>query len=54
MNVTKINRCYCPVPWTGRTIVEEKCDEVEGHLTYLTKSEESLIKKSCVFHVVRC
>ena len=36
-----------PVPWTGRTIIEEKCDEVEGHLTYLTQSEELLIKKSC-------
>ena len=35
------------VPWTGRTIIEEKCDEFEGHLMYLTKSEESLIKKSC-------
>ena len=36
-----------PVPWTGHTIIEEKCDEFEGHLTYLTQSEELLIKKSC-------
>ena len=35
------------VPWTGRTIIEEKCDEFEGDLMYLTQSEESLIKKSC-------
>ena len=36
-----------PVPWTGRTIIEETCDGVEGHLTYLTQSEELLIKISC-------
>ena len=36
------------VPWAGRTTIEETCDEFEGHLTYLTQSEESLIKKSCV------
>ena len=34
-------------PWTGRTIIEEKCDELEGHLTHLTQSEELLIQKSC-------
>ena len=28
------------------TIIEEKCDEFEGHLACLTQSEESLIKKS--------
>ena len=37
-----------PVPWAGRTINEETCDAFEGHLTYLTQSEESLTKKSCV------
>ena len=35
------------VPWTGRTTIEETCDEFEGHLMYLTQSEESLIKNSC-------
>ena len=29
------------------TIIKEKCDEFQGHLMYLTQSEESLIKKSC-------
>ena len=22
-----------PEPWTGRTIIEEKCDEFEGHVS---------------------
>ena len=40
----KNQQTLLPVPWTGRTIIEETCDEFEGHLMYLTKSEESLIK----------
>ena len=43
----KNQKMLLPVPWTGHTIIEEKCDEFEGHLTYLTQSEELLIKKSC-------
>ena len=32
----KIQEMPLPVPWTGRTIIEDKCEEIEGHLTYLT------------------
>ena len=35
------------VLWTGRTIIEEKCDDFVTHLMYLTQPEESLIKNSC-------
>ena len=42
----KNQQMLLPVPWAGRTIIEEKCDEVERHLTHLTQSEELLIKKS--------
>ena len=34
-------------PWTGRTVVEGKSDEFEGHVMHLTQSEELLIQKSC-------
>ena len=40
----KNQRMLLPAPWTGRTIIEETCDEFEGQLTYLTQSEESLVK----------
>ena len=36
-----------PAPWTGRTIIEGKSDEFEGHVMHLTQSEEPLIQKSC-------
>ena len=31
------NSTLLPVPWTCRTIIEDKCDEFEGHLVYLTQ-----------------
>ena len=34
-------------PWTGRTIIEERCDEFEGFVSCLTREEEVLIQKSC-------
>ena len=46
MNVTRTNSSYCLCLGLGRT-VEETSGEFEGHLIYLTHSEESLIKKSC-------
>ena len=36
-----------PAPWTGRTIVEGKSDEFEGHVMHVTQFEELLIQKSC-------
>ena len=50
--VTKDESCknqqtLLPGPRTGRTIIEEKCDEFEGHLSCLTQ-EEVLIQKSCL------
>ena len=35
-------------PWIGRTIIERKSDEFEGHVMLLTQSEETLVRKSCV------
>ena len=32
----KNQQTLLPGPWTGRTIIEEKCDEFEGHLSSLT------------------
>ena len=30
---------------TGRTIIEKRCDEIEGHVSCLTREEEVLIQK---------
>ena len=43
----KNQQTLLPGPWTGRTIIEERCDEFEGHVSYLTREEEVLIQKSC-------
>ena len=43
----KNQQMLLPVLWSRRTIIEEKSDELEGHLTYLTQSEELWIEKSC-------
>ena len=45
--VTTVYLMLLPVPWIGCTIIEETCDEFGGYLTYLTQSEELLIRKSC-------
>ena len=34
-------------PWTGRTIIEGKFDDFEGHVMHLTQSEDLLIQKPC-------
>ena len=36
-----------PALWNGRTIIEGKSEEFEGHVMHLTQSEEMLIHKSC-------
>ena len=36
-----------PGPWTGRTIIEERYDAFEGHLSCLTREEEVLIQIAC-------
>ena len=43
----KNQQTLLPGPWTGRTIIEERCDEFEGHVSCLTREEEVLIQKSC-------
>ena len=43
----KIQQMILPAPKTGRTIIEGKSDEFEGHVMHLTQSEELLIQKSC-------
>ena len=43
----KNQQTLLPEPWTGRTIIEERCDEFEGHVSCLTREEEVLIQKSC-------
>ena len=43
----KNQQTLLPGPWTGRSIIEERCDEFEGHVSYLTREEEVLIQKSC-------
>ena len=44
----KNQQTLLPGSWTGRTIIKEKCDEFEGHLSCLTGEEEVLIQKSCL------
>ena len=44
----KNQQTLLPGPWTGRTIIEEKCDEFEGHLSCLTREGEVLVQKSCL------
>ena len=41
----KNQQMLLPVPWSGRTIIEERCDELEGHVMHLTQSEEALIEE---------
>ena len=43
----KNQQTLLPGPWTGRTIIEERCDEFERHVSCLTREEEVLIPKSC-------
>ena len=43
----KNQQTLVPEPWTGRTIIEERCDEFEGHVSCLTREEEVLLQKSC-------
>ena len=43
----KNQQTLLPGPWTRRTIIEERCDEFEGHVSRLTREEEVLIQKSC-------
>ena len=43
----KNQQTLLPEPWTGRTIIKEKCDEFEGHVSCLARKEEVLIQKSC-------
>ena len=44
---SKNQQTLLPGPWIGRTIIEERCDEFEGHVSCLTREEEVLIQKSC-------
>ena len=43
----KNQQTLLPGPWYGRTIIEDSCDEFEGHVSCLTREEEVLIQKSC-------
>ena len=47
MRVAKNQKMILPAPWTGRTLIDGKSDEFEGHVVPLTESEELLIQKSC-------
>ena len=47
MSVEKNQQMILPAPWTGRTFIEGKSHEFEGHVMRLTQSEELLIQKSC-------
>ena len=44
----KNQQTLLPGPWTGRTIIEERCDEFEGHVSCLTREEEVLRGAECV------
>ena len=43
----KNQQTLLPGPWIGRTIIEERCAEFEGHVSCFTREEEVLIRKSC-------
>ena len=43
----KNQQTLLPGPWIVRIIIEERCDEFEGHVSCLTREEEVLIQKSC-------
>ena len=45
-NFAENQQTLLPGPWTGRTIIEERCDEFEGHVSCLTREEEVLVQKS--------
>ena len=48
----KNQQTLLPEPWTGRTIIEDRCDEFEGHVSCLTR-EEGVDPKNMLSNVER-